>query len=99
MGTTNSSDRIAATLYSLETLFVSGIYVHKGDSDDDDNNNNNNYYYYFRDSGCMAHSSPIQNLCSEVLIPFSCWLIFHNGVWIYSTCAVKADKINFVSKG
>jgi hypothetical protein len=27
MGTINSSDRIAATLYSLGTLFVSGIYV------------------------------------------------------------------------
>jgi hypothetical protein len=26
-GTINSSDRIAATLYSLGTLFVSGIYV------------------------------------------------------------------------
>jgi hypothetical protein len=50
MGTINSSDRIAATLYSLRTLFVSGIYVgintlHKGDSgddDDDDDDNNNN---------------------------------------------------------
>jgi hypothetical protein len=28
MGTINSSDRIAATLYSLGTLFVSGIYVY-----------------------------------------------------------------------
>jgi hypothetical protein len=28
MGTINSSDRIAATLYSLGTWFVSGIYVH-----------------------------------------------------------------------
>jgi hypothetical protein len=27
MGTINSSDRIAATLYSLGTLFVSGIYA------------------------------------------------------------------------
>jgi hypothetical protein len=27
MGTIHSSDRIAATLYSLETKFVSGIYV------------------------------------------------------------------------
>jgi hypothetical protein len=27
MGTINSSDRIAATLYSLETWFVSAIYV------------------------------------------------------------------------
>jgi hypothetical protein len=27
MGTINCSDRIAATLYSLVTLFVSGIYV------------------------------------------------------------------------
>jgi accessory gene regulator protein AgrB len=27
MGAINSSDRIAATLYSLGTLFVSGIYV------------------------------------------------------------------------
>jgi len=51
IGTINSNDRTPATLYSLGTLFVSGIYVkknlHKGDSDDDDdddddNNNNNN---------------------------------------------------------
>jgi hypothetical protein len=53
MGTINSSDRIAATLYSLGTWLVSGICpcintLHKGDSDDDDddddntNNNNNN---------------------------------------------------------
>jgi hypothetical protein len=28
MGTINSSDRIAATLYSLGTWFVSGIYVY-----------------------------------------------------------------------
>ena len=27
MGTINSNDRIAATLYSLGTFFVSGIYV------------------------------------------------------------------------
>jgi hypothetical protein len=27
MGTINSSDRIAATLYSLGTWFVSGVYV------------------------------------------------------------------------
>jgi hypothetical protein len=27
MGTINSSDRIAATLYALGTWFVSGIYV------------------------------------------------------------------------
>jgi hypothetical protein len=43
MGTINSSDRIAATLYSLGTLFVSGIHIcintlHKGDSDDNNNN-------------------------------------------------------------
>jgi hypothetical protein len=42
----NRNNRIAATMYSLGTLFVSGIYVqipcHKGDDDDDDNNNNNN---------------------------------------------------------
>jgi hypothetical protein len=47
MGTINSSDRIAATLYSLGTWFVSGIYIykmHKGDSDDDDDNNNNLLY-------------------------------------------------------
>jgi hypothetical protein len=28
MGTTNSSDRIAATLYCLGTWFVSGIYIY-----------------------------------------------------------------------
>jgi hypothetical protein len=28
MGTINSSDRIVATLYSVGTLFVSGIYVY-----------------------------------------------------------------------
>jgi hypothetical protein len=37
-------------MYSLETLFVSGIYVcintlHKGDNDDDDDDNNNNKCY------------------------------------------------------
>jgi hypothetical protein len=48
IGTINSNDRIAATMYSLGTLFVSGIYVvcvntlHKGDNDDDDDNNNSN---------------------------------------------------------
>jgi hypothetical protein len=53
VGTINSSDRIAATLYSLGTWFVSGIYIytlHKGDSiftynnnnDDDDKDNDNN---------------------------------------------------------
>jgi hypothetical protein len=36
IGAINSSDRIAATLCSLGTWFVSG------NSDDDDNNNNNN---------------------------------------------------------
>jgi hypothetical protein len=48
MGTINSSDRIAATFYSLGTLFVSGLRnicintPHKGDSDDDDDYDNNN---------------------------------------------------------
>jgi hypothetical protein len=49
-GTINSNDRIAVTVYSLGTWFVSGIYVlintlHKGakdDDDDEDNNNDNN---------------------------------------------------------
>jgi hypothetical protein len=37
MGTINSSDRMAVTLYCLGTWFASGICVntlHKGDSDD-----------------------------------------------------------------
>ena len=43
----NSNNRIAATLYSLGTEFVSEILsintLHKGDDyGDDDNNNNNN---------------------------------------------------------
>ena len=48
MDTINSNDRIAGTLYSLGTWFVSGMYVvytntlHKGDNDDDDDHNNNN---------------------------------------------------------
>jgi hypothetical protein len=50
MGTINSSDRIAATLYCLGTWFcLRNICInnlHKGDSifinDDDDDNNNNN---------------------------------------------------------
>jgi hypothetical protein len=45
MGTINSSDRIAATLYSLGTFCLRNICVntlHKGDSDDDDDDNNNN---------------------------------------------------------
>jgi len=39
----NSNNRIAATLYSLGTLFVSDISIntlHKGDDDDDNNNSN-----------------------------------------------------------
>ena len=59
MDTVNSNDRIAETLYSLGTRFVSGICVvcintlHKGDNgdgvndDDDDDNINNSYYYYY----------------------------------------------------
>jgi hypothetical protein len=42
MGAINSSDRIAATLYSLGTWFISGIRVntlHKGDSIFTNNNN------------------------------------------------------------
>jgi hypothetical protein len=43
MGTINSNNRIAATMYSLGTLFVSVIYIyiytlHKGDNDNDNNN-------------------------------------------------------------
>jgi hypothetical protein len=50
MGTIISSKTIAATLYSLGTWFVSGIYIyiytlHKGDDDDDDDTNNNNRSY------------------------------------------------------
>jgi hypothetical protein len=41
MGTINSSDRIAATLYSLGTLFVCINTLHKGDSGDNNNNNIN----------------------------------------------------------
>jgi hypothetical protein len=48
MGTINSSDRVAATLYSLGTLFASGIYdintLRKGESD----NNNNNPRFHSR---------------------------------------------------
>jgi hypothetical protein len=56
MGAINSSDRIAATLYSLGTWFVSGICVlHKGDSiftdNNDHNNNNNNRETYSRREG------------------------------------------------
>jgi hypothetical protein len=43
IGTVNSNDRIAATVYSLGTWFVSGAKDDGGDDDDDDNNN---YYYY-----------------------------------------------------
>ena len=53
ISTMNSSNRIAATLYSLGTQFGSGIStntLHKGDDDGDEdgdnnknNNNNNNY--------------------------------------------------------
>jgi hypothetical protein len=38
IGTINSNNRIAATVYSLGILFVSGI---GGGGDDNDNNNNN----------------------------------------------------------
>jgi hypothetical protein len=45
MGTINSSDRIAATLYSLGTVCLRNICIntlHKGDSDDDNDDDNNN---------------------------------------------------------
>ena len=45
MSTMNSYIRIAATQYSLETGFVSGICVDtlpKGHTEDNNNNNNNN---------------------------------------------------------
>jgi hypothetical protein len=43
IGTINIKNRIAATMYSLGTLFQEYIYIntlHKGDNDDDNNNNN-----------------------------------------------------------
>jgi hypothetical protein len=47
MGAINSNERIAATLYSLGTLFgLRNICIntlHKGDNDDDDDNNNNGH--------------------------------------------------------
>jgi hypothetical protein len=53
MGSINSTDRIAVTLYSLGTWFVSGIIyiqvdyiLHEEDSDNNNNNNNNNIYIY-----------------------------------------------------
>ena len=46
ISTMNSNSRIAATLYSLGTYFVSEVLsintLPKGDDDDDDDNNNNN---------------------------------------------------------
>jgi len=45
MSTTNSNNRIAATLYSLVTVCLRNISInnlHKGDRDNDNNNNNNN---------------------------------------------------------
>jgi hypothetical protein len=50
MGTINSSDRIAATLYSLGTWFVRNMCIktlHKGDSDDNNNNNTDNLFILF----------------------------------------------------
>jgi hypothetical protein len=44
MGTINSSDRIAATLFLRDIVRFRNICInilHKGDSDDDNNNNNN----------------------------------------------------------
>jgi hypothetical protein len=44
MGTINSSDRMAVTLYCLGTWILRNICIntlHKGDSDDDDNDNDN----------------------------------------------------------
>jgi hypothetical protein len=49
MGTIHSSDRIAATLYSLGTWFFSGICVntlHKEDSTFTNNNNNNIIHFF-----------------------------------------------------
>jgi len=46
---TNCKYRTAATLYALETWFVSGIIVNtlqKGDKDDDDNNGSMLYYIH-----------------------------------------------------
>jgi hypothetical protein len=44
--------QIGQAMALMEVLFfISYIHI---------NNNNNNNNHYFRDSGCMAHSNPIQ---------------------------------------
>jgi hypothetical protein len=63
--TINSNNRIAATMYSLGTIFcfrnIRKNTLHKGDNDDDNNNTNNNkndkagYFfseYFDEDVGC-----------------------------------------------
>jgi hypothetical protein len=52
-----SNDRIAATMYSLGTWFVSLIYVcintlHKGDNDEDNNNNGDVHF-------CTTNNAPV----------------------------------------
>jgi hypothetical protein len=74
IGTINSNDRIAATMCSLGTWFVSGIRIctntlHKGakddDDDDDDNNNNNTNNNINNDRHTVLHhiNSIILNDC------------------------------------
>jgi hypothetical protein len=55
-------------VYSLGTLFVSGIYIntlHKGDNDDDDDNNNNTHSRQLKNKyhvlwNKLAYSTKIQ---------------------------------------
>jgi hypothetical protein len=61
MGTINSSDKIAATLYSLRNICTNTL--HKGDSDDDDDNNNiNNNNNPSSSSLSLSSSFPSPNI-------------------------------------
>jgi hypothetical protein len=57
MGTINSSNRIAATLYSLGTWFVYINTLHKGDSIFTNNNNNKNTIIHYLIHSFIAYST------------------------------------------
>ena len=103
MGTINSNDRIAETLYSLGTWFVSGIYVcintlHKGDDDDDDdddddNNNNNKNKNNLANVELRSHTSrSLFNGLPWFLLPFGLqFFIIHDNLLrgILFTCRIQ----------
>ena len=93
----NSNYRIAATLCSLETWFVSGILMKIPCMKEINNNNNNNYYYYNNNNnnnnnnarytqGCTR--SPLQLLTTY--ITHKCLLQLLSKTYSLSTSAPSA---------